>query len=207
MKKILITLLLIFPISTYAYAPIFSSDLIIGKIESVIDSDGLKIRLESFVNYRIINELSVIMRRNIPVNNYMTIEHYPSDIDIQSWDIVAIESSWDTYSYGIFKITCSKDSTSQVIWTVDKLFWTDPDDSFQYGIDLANKIDATIWCENLASFLETDRRLQDLDGEHAIFDFYKQLALKSYIEIFIIFSIITWTVWAIIYTKKKKLNK
>lgn len=202
MKKILLfVLFFLFLSNTYAFTPSHINDFTIWRINQIEHSDWeLKINFDNFVYYKIDDKIRVFEEINTFINEMIVIKEFPNDLSLKMWDIVAIDSYWSWNSSGILKIAC-EDGIMKIEWTKNKSFWTFPGTSNPEIIDnfkwndykLLEKMNEIIWCDNLDTFFEKDRRFEDLQWTNLKIYFY-------WILWFFIF--ILWIVWFFIFRKK-----
>lgn len=126
-KVITILFFSFFIFQTFAFMPATVYDYKIWKIDKIErDENILKINFDNFVYYKIWDYLSfyaIFKNRNIFIDEMIEIKDFPFDLNLQKWDIVAIDSYWWAQSTWILKIFC-ENWIIKSIWTKSEFFWT-----------------------------------------------------------------------------------
>lgn len=173
------------------------NDFTIWRVDKVEQSDwNLKVNFDNFIYYKIYDIVRVFQERNTFIEEMVEINDYPETLSLKKWDIVVIDSYWSGNSSGILKITC-EDNVMKIEWTKNKYFWTwleskhsDKEDNKKLNDDkVLEKMNSIIWCENLSTFFDKGRQLQDLWGKNLMnyiyYTIWTILLLISIIAIFL----------------------
>lgn len=202
MKKILLSFLFfVFVSTTHAFIPSHINDFTIWRINQIEqNNDWIKLNFDNFIYYKISDKIRIFKERNTFINKMTAIKEVPNDLSLKVWDIVAIDSYWSWESSGILKIACEND-IMKIEWTKNKYFWTSPSTSNIEAIDnfkwndykLLEKMNEVVWCDNLDSLFDKDRRFEDLD--------WNNLNIYTY-GILWFFIFILWIIAFFIFRKK-----
>ena len=193
MKKILFIILLIFifPFKVLWLYLFLPSDFIVGKIENIwyhLDENySKKVKLENYIHNKLPG-IDNFISYDLPIDYSISITNYFEGLNIEKWDIVILSPTYSekySTSHSINKVTCYE---WEVIITSNSIFGLSENNVNK----IKDSIYYEIWCDNLYTFFEKDRRFEDLQWTNLKIYFY-------WILWFFIF--ILWIIWFFIFRK------